>query len=103
MNFSILAIITRVIIILINLMINTPQTLKPSLIIKRQFECGFSHFISIRPSFSNQFFIVGILFLIFDLEISILLPCFKSENRSYILILLVSLIFIFLTFFFLIE
>lgn len=38
------------------------------------YECGFDPFGSSRVPFSVKFFLVGILFLIFDLEISFLFP-----------------------------
>lgn len=38
------------------------------------YECGFDPFGSSRVPFSVKFFLVGILFLIFDIEISFLFP-----------------------------
>ncbi|WP_166689801.1 NADH-quinone oxidoreductase subunit A [Bacillus albus] len=38
------------------------------------FECGFSPISSIRGKFSLHFFIVGVLFLIFDLEVVSSIP-----------------------------
>nr|YP_010274437.1 NADH dehydrogenase subunit 3 [Ricania simulans]UJT96881.1 NADH dehydrogenase subunit 3 [Ricania simulans] len=38
------------------------------------FECGFSCMSSARKPFSSHFFMIGMLFLIFDIEISIMLP-----------------------------
>nr|YP_001648569.1 NADH dehydrogenase subunit 3 [Ptilocaulis walpersi]ABW83890.1 NADH dehydrogenase subunit 3 [Ptilocaulis walpersi] len=38
------------------------------------YECGYDPFGSSRILFSVKFFLVGILFLIFDLEISFLFP-----------------------------
>jgi len=38
------------------------------------FECGFDPVNRQRIPFSMQFFIIAILFLIFDMEISIILP-----------------------------
>lgn len=38
------------------------------------YECGFDPFGSSRVPFSVKFFLIGILFLIFDLEISFLFP-----------------------------
>nr|AEX09220.1 NADH dehydrogenase-like subunit 3 [Pandinus cavimanus] len=38
------------------------------------FECGFEPFNSSRLSFSLQFFLIGIIFLIFDVEVALLPP-----------------------------
>ena len=38
------------------------------------YECGFEPFGDARSIFSIQFFIVGILFMIFDLELAYLFP-----------------------------
>ena len=38
------------------------------------YECGFDSFESARVPFSIRFFLIGILFLLFDLEVSLLFP-----------------------------
>ena len=38
------------------------------------YECGFDPFSDSRQKFEVRFFLVGILFIIFDLEISLLFP-----------------------------
>ena len=38
------------------------------------YECGFTPFSDSRQKFEVRFFLVGILFIIFDLEISLLFP-----------------------------
>lgn len=44
------------------------------------YECGFNSFHSIGEPFSIRFFLVAILFLIFDLEILYLLPWSMNTN-----------------------
>lgn len=38
------------------------------------YECGFQAFMDTRGTFEVRFFLVAILFIIFDLEISLLFP-----------------------------
>ena len=38
------------------------------------YECGFEPFDESKKSFDIQFYIVGVLFLIFDLEVAFLFP-----------------------------
>jgi len=44
------------------------------------YECGFEPFDESKKSFDIQFYIVGVLFLIFDLEIAYLFPWAVNLN-----------------------
>lgn len=64
------------------------------------FECGFDSFISSRLPFSIQFYLIGILFLIFDVEVVLLFPLINSlillNYFNWLFSLLIVLIILFL-------
>nr|YP_010591421.1 NADH dehydrogenase subunit 3 [Stethoconus japonicus]UFQ24460.1 NADH dehydrogenase subunit 3 [Stethoconus japonicus] len=49
------------------------------------FECGFDPKSSSRTPFSSQFFMIAILFLVFDIEIVIILPMIITIKSSEML------------------
>nr|UVU30560.1 NADH deshydrogenase subunit 3 [Euceros serricornis] len=64
------------------------------------FECGFDPFCSARLPISIQFYMVSIIFLIFDVEIIIFLPMIESnlfslfENWFYMIFLFILILLI---------
>ena len=62
------------------------------------YECGFMMITKVGNPFSIKFFIIAILFLVFDLEIILLLPwsisifAYKSIYPHYIMILFILIL-----------
>nr|YP_002735050.1 NADH dehydrogenase subunit 3 [Neuroctenus parus]ABZ02066.1 NADH dehydrogenase subunit 3 [Neuroctenus parus] len=60
------------------------------------FECGFDPMSSPRKPFSIHFFLIGILFLVFDVEIAIILPMIIllkiSSSWNWLLVMLTFMV-----------
>lgn len=58
------------------------------------YECGFNPFEDSRNQFDISFYLIGILFIIFDLEVSFLFPWILSLNHIGLFGFIAMLIFL---------
>nr|YP_009571136.1 NADH dehydrogenase subunit 3 [Chelodina colliei]AUY55015.1 NADH dehydrogenase subunit 3 [Chelodina colliei] len=74
MNMTIMIMLTLIVSVLLMLLNNWLAIMKPNSEKLSPYECGFDPLESAWLPFSIRFFLVAILFLLFDLEIALLLP-----------------------------
>lgn len=63
----------------------------------QEFECGFKGFKGIREQVQIRFFLIGLLFVLFDLEIALIVPFsvlaqISSQSSEFFWILIVFII-----------
>nr|YP_009473123.1 NADH dehydrogenase subunit 3 [Chelodina oblonga]ADN12036.1 NADH dehydrogenase subunit 3 [Chelodina oblonga]AUW55029.1 NADH dehydrogenase subunit 3 [Chelodina oblonga] len=74
MNMTTMITLTLIVSVLLMLLNNWLAIMKPNNEKLSPYECGFDPLESAWLPFSIRFFLVAILFLLFDLEIALLLP-----------------------------
>nr|YP_010029342.1 NADH dehydrogenase subunit 3 [Aphis spiraecola]QOU10380.1 NADH dehydrogenase subunit 3 [Aphis spiraecola] len=95
---------TMILMILFMIMILINMKMKFNHNKSAPFECGFDPFNKSRIPFSLNFYLIAIIFLIFDIEISIILPMimnFKISNMIYFnLMFMIFFMFMIITIFY---
>ena len=78
LNYALICIILIIVLNLISFLLS-----KKSIYFEKQssYECGFESFGTSKQTLDIQFYLIGILYLIFDLEIIILLPWILNLNN----------------------
>nr|UXW90893.1 NADH dehydrogenase subunit 3 [Succineidae gen. n. sp. z RM-2021] len=88
----ILAFSISLILLLIYMMVSNTSPISNSYEKKTPFECGFDPISCMRNSMSTRFFVLVMLFLIFDIEISLLFPFFNLIILKNSILMMISVI-----------
>jgi len=93
-RFIILVALSSIILILGTLLASKPWRDQEK---SSPFECGFIPSTNFRVPFSLHFFLITILFLVFDVELVLLFPYLLWPSSPWIIALFFSFVIIFLT------
>nr|QLY90090.1 NADH dehydrogenase subunit 3 [Ylodes simulans] len=96
MMISIILIIIVLTMILKTLMMLISKKMKKSLEKLSPFECGFNPINNNRISFSIHFFLISIIFLIFDVEITLIVPMILVYLKSNLMYWYLTCLYFFL-------
>nr|AXS64917.1 NADH dehydrogenase subunit 3 [Latridiidae sp. 1 KM-2017] len=97
---KIMLLISFIILLITNIMMVLANIISKKSFIDREksspFECGFDPKNSARIPFSMQFFLIAMIFLIFDVEITLILPMIYtmkiSNMMNYFMIVILFII-----------
>nr|UZT67509.1 NADH dehydrogenase subunit 3 [Trybliographa sp. ZJUH 20220008] len=78
---TLILLLTSSIIMVINFFLSKKNYMTRNKI--SSFECGFDPLSTMRLPFSTQFYLISIMFLIFDVEMSLIFPIIKSMSLKF--------------------